>query len=205
MSLVGRPRQAARRVPLASLLHVAVDAPLARKLMGDPRSRKAALIALGRELRPGDWLAMVAVHVVGKKDVGWAWATLWWHDSPDAGPFAAGRPASLRNALRSYLLDVAYPMQGGRAGGTVERSCFNPWLEARFPDGGSGGGLASNCIDCHRRASYPPVSFLPIRRGTPEAQGDPATDSSQLQTDFIWSVARRAAGTDRPQQQRSGP
>jgi hypothetical protein len=173
--------------------------------MGDERSRKAALIALGRELRPGDWLTMVALHAVGKQDGGWTWATLWWHDSPGAGPFAIGRPASLGGALRNYLLDVAFPVQAGSGDGMEERSCFNPWLEARFPDGGSGGGLTSNCIACHRRASYPALSFLPIRRGVSGAQSDPATDPSQLGTDFIWSVARRASRLERPQRPRSGP
>ncbi len=191
VSFVGRRMQAARRVPLESLLHVRVDEAMARRLAGDERTRKAMIIALGRPLRPGDSLALVALHVVGKQADGWTWTTLWWHDAPDAGPFADGRPADLRGPLRNYLLDVTYESPTV-AGEVVVRDCFNPWLEAKFPDGGSGGGVSSNCIACHRRASYPAASFLPIRRSMTPSPDDPAMDPSRLRTDFIWSIARRA-------------
>ena len=195
VAFAGRPKQVARRVSLASLRHVPVDDGMALRLMRDQRSRKAVLIALGRPLRAGDWLAMVALHAVEKREAGWTWATLWWHDAPDEGAFARVRPGSLQGPLRNYLLDVDDAAPVDAAGKAAARSCFNPWLEARFPDGGSGGGVSSNCIACHRRASHPAVNFLPVRRGEAGDADDPATDPSQLGTDFVWSIARHAAQT----------
>jgi hypothetical protein len=72
---------------------------------------------------------------------------------------------------------------------------FNPWLEAGFPDGGSGNGTVSNCMNCHNRAAWRPDwtgqqgrVFLPIFRGKPDLQNDPAYANGRLRTDFLWSV-----------------
>src|SRR5690606_27381215 len=107
-------------------------------------------------------------------------------------------------AWRNYLLDVALDPQTQSTEDRGPDICFNPWLDARFPDGGAGGGTVSNCIACHRRASYPAVSFLPITRGAPDFIGDPAFGPGRLRTDFLWSLARQASpppvGRSSPQQ-----
>lgn len=157
--------------------------------MRDPRARKASLIALGRALEGGDYLALVAVHLAAKTHSQWNWATLWWHDRPAEGEFAHGRPAETPRPWMNYLLDS--PLDPVASGQAEVSPTFNPWFEGRFPDSGAGGGLSSNCISCHRRASYPPVPFLPVRAGAPDVQGDPAYRPGQLRTDFIWSIARR--------------
>jgi hypothetical protein len=55
-----------------------------------------------------------------------------------------------------------------------------------------GGGTLSNCLACHRRASYPPVNFLPVTRGSPDFEHDPAYAPAQLRTNFNWSLAVHA-------------
>lgn len=187
LSFLGRTFPNSKRVALDRFHHFRVDAALAQKLMEDERTRKAAIIALGRGIEPGDSLALVALHVAAKRANTWHWATLWWHDEPNAGEFAAGRPR-LTAPWDNYLMDVA----GAESESGETDICFNPWLEARFADGGSGGGTQSNCIACHQRASYPPVSFLPVTRGAPDFENDPAYASDRLRTDFMWSIARRA-------------
>ena len=185
----GRSPQPAHRVPLDAFLHVPVDAALAGRLMRDARTRKAAVIALGRALQPGDALALVALHVIEKQDGAWTWATAWWHDRPGEGPFARDRPSDLRGPLRHYLMDQLRVEPGDAPGEAASRACFNPWFEARFPDGGEGGGIASTCIACHSRAGHPAASFLPVRRGVP-GPDEIAAAGTRFTTDFIWSVPR---------------
>jgi len=185
ITFVGREFPHARTVSLDRLHHMTVDRPMADQIMQDSRTHKAAVIALGRAIEPGDSLALVAMHVASKEHGRWRWATLWWHDDAGRGVFAEDRPR-LASPWNNYLLDAA--LDPGAPGDPDV--CFNPWLEARFPDQGAGGGTTSNCIACHQRASYPPVSFLPITRGA-RLDDDPAYAPGRLRTDFLWSLARQ--------------
>ena len=192
VDFVGRRFTAARRVPLAALPHLRIDGTTAARLGRDPGTAKLSALVLGRPLRAGDALALVGAHFATKELRDWVWGTFWWHDEPDRGPFASGRPDTVRGAWRQYLLDVTFDDTRPRAADGGARIAFNPWLEARFPDGGRGGGTASNCLACHRRASYPAEPFLPVTRGAPDLAHDPAFAPGKLRTNFLWSVALRA-------------
>jgi hypothetical protein len=127
-------------------------------------------------LEPGDHMVLLGMHVTTKEIPDWVWATLWWHDRPAAGPYAAGRPAELTGAAAHYLMDVAY---------SDAHPCMNPWLEARFP-----GGATSNCLACHQRAALGATDYLPVTRARlPE--GDPYF-RGKITTDFVWSLALEA-------------
>jgi len=191
VDFAGRRFAAARRVPIAALPHVVIDAATAARLGRDPGARKLAALVLGRPLRAGDALALVGAHVATKEIRDWVWGTFWWHDEPDLGPYAAGRPDAVQGAWRQYLLDVTFDDTEPRSADGNARIAFNPWLEARFPDAGEGGGIASNCLACHRRASYPAEPFLPVTRGVPDLAKDPAYAPGKLRTNFLWSVAIR--------------
>lgn len=191
VEFAGRAVPDARRISLDRFLQVDLDAAWTARAMRDPRLRRAAIFALRRPLAAGDRLVLVAAHVIGKPDGEWRWATLWWHDRPDQGPFARDRPATLSGAWRQYLVDVAQDPLTTPADGSMAPASFNPWLEARFPDGGAGGGMSSHCIVCHRRASYPAARFLPVTRGGPDVSSDAAFSPGRLRTDFVWGIARR--------------
>jgi hypothetical protein len=182
----------ARRVGIKMLYHVVVDGLMAERMMRDPGARKAALIALGRPLSKGDYLVLVGANLATRELSDWVWASLWWHDRPNEGPFAEDRPDALRVEWRNYLLQAAFDSDKPTASDGGAHICFNPWLEGRFPDTGQGGGTQSNCMACHRRASYPPVSFLPVTRGAPELGTDPAYRPGRLRTSFLWSLAMHA-------------
>ena len=147
--------------------------------------------ALGRPLQAGDFAALVATHLTMKEIDNWVWATFWWHDHPDQGAFAADRPASLAGVWQNYLMNSSYDLQLPHESDGSPHVAFNPWLEARFADGGHGGGVVSNCMNCHNRASYPNINFLPVYRGIPDPQ-DPAFAAGRLRTDFLWSVTDQA-------------
>ena len=132
----------------------------------------------------GDYMVLVGFHYTTKEIPNWVWGTLWWHDRPDAGPYAEGRldEKYLAGPWRNYLLDVSYDMDLPRESNDTPNAVFNPWLEAGFDD-----GVNSNCMTCHQRAIRPSIHFEPVTRG-PLAPNDPLfLDSTKL--DFLWSVA----------------
>ncbi len=192
IEFAGKHFPGARRVSLGSFIAIPVDASMAQALQRDPIAAKSALLVLGRLLAPGDHLILVGAHLATKEIREWVWGTLWWHDRADAGPFAAGRPASIASPWTNYLLHVAFDAQKPAAADGGPHVAFNPWLEARFPDGGKGGGTSSNCLACHQRASYPAVDFLPVTRGLPDTRADPAFARDRLRTNFIWAIALHA-------------
>lgn len=155
-------------IPLASFIY--------RDLDSDAEVANARLVAHDPSLQRGDHLALVAAHVTTKEIPDWTWQTYWWHDAPDRGPFGEDRPALIRGAAAHYLMDVTY---------SADRPCFNPWLEARFPD-----GQASNCVTCHQRAVVGAADYLPVTRG--RLRDDDPYFQGHLQTDFLWSVAFEA-------------
>jgi hypothetical protein len=193
LTFAGRSFTDVRRVGLERFVHVSVDAGMATKLMQDPGARKAALLALGRPLAAGDVLLLVAFHLMAADAGMGTWTTAWWHDRPDTGAFGADRAVGIPGPWRNYLMDVAVdPVTPLEPDGSPN-ICFNPWFEAKFPDGGQGPGVKSNCISCHERASYPLTAFLPIRRGNAEPLDDPAFAAGRLGTARLWSLANPPA------------
>lgn len=183
-----------RRVGLADFYYLIVDRAMASSVMSTPKTARVARLVLGRPLQPGDYLVLVAMHVSTKEIEDWVWATFWWHDRPDDGPFATGRPDLIKGAWRNYLMNVSYDVNLPREPDGAPHIAFNPWVEGKFPaqPGGQGSGMLSNCMNCHSRASYPKLGFLPIRRGNPDLQGDPAFAAGRLRTDFLWSIPDKA-------------
>ena len=165
---------------------------MAKQFALDPESNRTAIIALGRPIAVNDRLALVGINMMTHEQHDWVWAAFWWHDRPEVGPFAADRPSALRGPWRNYLMQAAFDAETPRASDGGAHICFNPWLEARFPDHGKGGGTVSNCLSCHQRASYPAAPFLPVTRGAPNLREDPALAPDRLRTSFLWSLPLHA-------------
>lgn len=159
---------------LADFIHVILGP-------GDVSSARAA--THDDSLMPGDAMVLVGLHVTVKEIREWTWATLWWHDAPGAGPYAADRPSEVTAAARHYLMDVTFSSTTPPEADGSPRACMNPWLEARFP-----GGVTSNCIACHQRAVVGALGYLPVTRG-PLATNELG---ERVQTDFVWSLALEA-------------
>lgn len=188
ISFMGKPFPASHEVPLSAFHYVVLDQKTADEVMNDTFMEQAARIALGRRLQAGDYVALVGTHLTTKEIDDWVWATFWWHDRPNDGPHAADRPDIVKGEWRNYLMSSTYDLNLPREKDGSPNIAFNPWLEARFPDAGNGGGVVSNCMNCHNRASYPGIRFLPIYRGDPDLAKDPAYAAGRLRTDFLWSI-----------------
>jgi hypothetical protein len=189
LRFAGRPVNYPRELPRAAFYRVEPGAAEREALMAQPLFRKAAIIALGRPLAPGDELALVAFHVAHLGLAEGAWLTYWWdakHWEDRVAPAHSDAPANPWHAYRGAMtLDPEWP----RAGDGGPHSCFNPWFDAVFTDTGQGNGLQANCISCHLRAGMPASGRLRVTRGRPlSAADDPATVSTRL----LWSLANPA-------------
>ena len=92
---------------------------------------------------------LVGLHFATREQANWVWATFWWHDKPDAKPYSAGRPRMVRSPWNHYMMNVSYDMDLPAEPDGKPHIAFNPFLEGFQPE-----GLTSNCMSCHRRASW---------------------------------------------------
>ncbi len=138
-----------------------------------------------RAFQAGDYLVMVAMHMMTKEQSDWTFQSAWWH--PDALACAGGnrfcshRPATVPGGdttYQNYMLTTTYgtTQQQGQDNyyappGTVAPIwpvAYNPYIElaASHP-------ITTNCMNCHHRAAWPP--------DTPGTKPDAGRSSSYLQ------------------------
>ena len=188
VELLGRRFSSARSVGTDAFYRLVLDQALADQVMRDPAAKKLALMLLGRKLRARDTLVLVAVHVATREVPDWVWGTFWWHDFPNNGRFAAGRPRGLAEPWAHYLMDVSFDTDKPLEPDGSPHIAFNPYLEARFGDAGHGSGVVSNCMTCHRRASMGFVTPFLVTRG----KEDTATKRDALKTSSLWTIPIQA-------------
>jgi len=147
------PKPNSHVVGLDKFHYVVVDAQTAANAMANPRLAGFIGDVFGdnRPLKEGDYAVFAGTHLTTKEIDDWVWATFWWHDRPDAGPFAAGRPETVKNVWRNYLMSASYDLNLPLEPDGKPHITFNPWLEAGFSN-----GIVSNCMNCHHRAAWPP-------------------------------------------------
>jgi hypothetical protein len=188
------PKPNSHVVGLDKFHYVVVDAQIAANVNGNGRLQEfiqdvfsdTSIFGNNRTLQEGDYLVFSGTHLTTKEIDDWVWATFWWHDQPDQGPFAADRTDNVKGVWRNYLMSASYDLNLPKEGDGTPHISFNPWLEAHFAS-----GVLSNCMNCHHRAALPPPpSFLPIFRGNPDP-GDPAYGPNKVRTDFLWSIVFR--------------
>jgi hypothetical protein len=158
---------------------------------------------------PSGYQILVGMQVITKEIPSWVWATFWWHDQALAGKsvFAADRNDVRigKDVWRNYLMDVAVDMDRPWQPDGRPKAVFNPYLEARLPD-----GTRSNCMTCHARASWscpaiPPRETLSssgsklafptiVVTGSEAAKATyfPEADTV-LDLRFLWTLARPEA------------
>lgn len=172
VSLNGRQFKGSRVVPLSLFYHFALSADEAAKV---PDANAVE----------GDFMIVTAMHFTTKEIPNWVWATFWWHDNPNGGRFSNARPDAtvLKGPWRNYLMAVSYDMDLPKELDGSPKVAFNPYLEARFPN-----GVNSNCMTCHQRAVWNKngTDFLPITRGSAKMDDPLFKDATSV--DFLWSL-----------------
>jgi hypothetical protein len=179
VNFLGRPFPGAAVVALSRFYHFKISTReiAAVRALSAPGARTAQV---------GDYATLIAMHITTKEIPQWVWATFWWHDKADAGPFAADRPAAVSNVWRNYLMNTTFDMDAPKASDGGAPVCFNPYLEARFSN-----GTNSNCMGCHQKAAWPTDgNFLPITRGS--LKPDDPILIGKTKTDFLWSLPDNA-------------
>jgi len=145
----------------------------------------SAYWAYNRAFQPGDYIVLVAMHIMTKEQQDWTFQSLWYHpdaDKSDTCRYCQSRPTNLTDkTFRHYLLTTTYGVtqqspQGHsnyyrppntQPNAPIWPVAYNPYIElaASHP-------ITTNCMNCHHRAAWPP--FLP---GKP----DEGRQSSYLQ------------------------
>jgi len=178
VSLLGKQFPNSHVVPLKAFYHFALNAAQAAQVNSTGAESNAS---------EGDFMVVTAMHYTTKEIPNWVWATFWWHDKPNDGPYSKNRPDGtvLKAPWSNYLMDVSYDMDSPKESDNTANAVFNPWLEARFPN-----GVNSNCMTCHQRAvwspQHPVPAFLPVTRGA-ATPSDPLFQNG-TKADFLWSL-----------------
>ena len=129
----------------------------------------SAYWAYNRAFEPGDYIVLVAMHIMTKEQQNWTFQSLWYH--PDASKsdtcrYCKSRPTNLTDkTFRHYLLTTTYgtTQQSGhdnyysppntQPGAAIWPVAYNPYIElaASHP-------ITTNCMNCHHRAAWPPLA-----------------------------------------------
>jgi hypothetical protein len=152
----------------------------------------------------GSRFILFGLHVITKELPDWTWSTFWWYIDPNVPGYGDDRPTTIDNPWRNYLMATTISMdQPEEAEATPDKGasdpcgqasdkptkaniCFNPFLE-----GGLLNGRFSNCMNCHKRSTYPldhPEMMGLPRRGV--LSSDNPCFAGKIRLDYIWSLRR---------------
>ena len=158
----------------------------------------SAYYAYGRMFQQGDYLALIAMHIMTKEQPDWTFQSVWWSDRAGTGPYAADRPniPAAKGPWRNYLMASTYGWRD-QAQPANWPIAYNPYIElaAAHP-------IDTNCMNCHKRAAWPEGknagSYL--RDGGPSAlqafrYQDQPIFNGLIGVDSLWSIADRVPPT----------
>jgi hypothetical protein len=129
----------------------------------------SAYWAYDRAFESGDYVVLIAMHIMTKEQENWTFQSLWYHpdaDKSDTCRYCQSRPTNLTDkTFRHYLLTTTYgtTQQTGNTnyysppntqpGAPIWPVAYNPYIElaASHP-------ITTNCMNCHHRAAWPPLA-----------------------------------------------
>ena len=129
----------------------------------------SALYAYNRPFQQGDYLVLIAMHIMTKEQQAWTFQSTYWSDRPDEGQEAKDRP-SIRNAQgpwRHYKMASTYGIPASTRP-PVWGVAFNPYIElaADHP-------IQTNCMNCHHRAAWSRPGTAPSAQYLTDLPRDP--------------------------------
>jgi hypothetical protein len=156
-------------------------------------------------VQPGDVLILVGLHVITKEVGDWVWSTFWWQAGPDAQGNAIDHPMNLfRSPWTNYAMEVTLSMETPREKQSVTvtgsgkchsrgtpnaKICFNPYLEGNLTN-----GQYSNCMNCHKQATFPRIIPEPagiVQRGYLGSDAQCFADKTPpvARLDYLWTLS----------------
>lgn len=155
------------KIPASSFLFYQID--LAQGIPGD------------LDPHPGDIAVLVGLHVAVRDQKDWTWITFFWEPTPSE---AADR------------LDLPFPEPIKHFSMRMNRRqtppnskwvtpIFNPYLENRFHN-----AAFSNCMNCHRFASFGAAQQIDGCRKAVYKSGDGFQKKYAFFSDYLWSLTK---------------
>lgn len=174
----------------------------------------SAYWAYNSAFEAGDYVVLIAMHIMTKEQPAWTFQSLWWHpdaDNADCGRFCQDRPTNLSTqTFQNYLLTTTYGTTQNASNqnyyappgtqGPVWPIAYNPYIElaAAHP-------ITTNCMNCHSRAAWPPIAHAEEGRAATYLQPTPQNPNvlevfqasnpvfnGLLMLDAMWAVSDRA-------------
>lgn len=155
----------------------------------------SAYYAYGRMFEQGDYLALVAMHIITKEQPDWTFQSVWWSDRPMQGEYAANRPniPGAKGPWQHYLMTSTYGWTQPN-NSKLWPVAYNPYIElaADHP-------IKTNCMNCHHRAAWPNDGTGYKAPGGPGAldvfdYDGLAIFNGLIGVDTLWSISDRATG-----------
>jgi hypothetical protein len=116
----------------------------------------------------GDFALLVAMHVASREIDNWTWQTFWWSLTP------VTIPAPIANRIKTpfnhYQVAVGYSFTNDNTESALPTLCYDPYLETAFDNSvfvkPGQLGIESNCMSCHRSATWPSIAPASAPAGT---------------------------------------
>jgi hypothetical protein len=148
---------------------------------------------------PGDFALLVAMHVASREIDNWTWQTFWWSLTPTTIPQSIA--PRIKPPFSHYQVAVGYSFTNDNTESALPTLCYDPYLEAAFDNSSfvkpGQLGIESNCMSCHRSATWPSIAPASAPSGTVNPgyianglidAGEPYLFAGQTKTDFVWGV-----------------
>jgi hypothetical protein len=143
---------------------------------------------------PGDYAILVGMHVTTKEIDDWTWQTFWWTPDHNANPLSRDQTKEVVGIWKNFAMSPAYYMVEPPASKNPGQDLvgYNPYLELDLAPIGQ----RSNCMSCHRAATWPGLSYNGHFNGAINPAGPEF--ANQLKLDFLWSIQGGAMGNQGP-------
>jgi hypothetical protein len=171
----------------------------------------------------GDAVVLMGLHIITKELADWTWSTFWWTNDPK-DPKGVDRlgpdiiPAPWSNYAMDTTLSMVTPNESAFIGKNTPpakkngfaaktsamlpttppdcphhepssaKICFNPYIERGLTE--------TNCMHCHKQATYPKIvldDYTTPGRGY--IGSDAACFDNRLRVDYLWSLGKIAPST----------
>ncbi len=143
-------------VPISKFYHWQISQPQLDAMDTIDRAilDQSAYWCYNREFQAGDYVALIAMHVITKEMPSWTLQSFWWSDEANTSKYRISRDSVAsppnRQAFNNYLMTSTYGMNAINVDPAEWPLAFNPYIEL-----GAAHPIQTNCRNCHQRGAFP--------------------------------------------------